>query len=390
MQFKTISRRDLLLTSGGALAGSMLAGMPAFAQSGMQGEVVIPWSDQPGPIPNPAVANLTTWEKLDTWITPNDRFFNVAHFDRLTLNEADWRLEVTGLVKKPMMLTLADLKKRARKDVLFTLECAGNNGFPWFMTGIGTAKWGGTSLASLLQDAGVLDSAKEVVFWGSDGGDYEGRSVEGDVKVLPIKQNFARSMSLADAMSPHNILGYEMNGAPLESVHGFPCRLIAPGWYGIANVKWLKRIEVLPTRFMGRFMARDYVTLRETKQGGETVWEQTSVGPSLIKSAPSRVIKRDGQYRVVGAAWGAPIQRVEVRIDNGPWTPTSIDRKGDAFTWKFWSYDWSSPSAGPHTVTARAIGVDGRIQPAADDPWITGKHTYWESNQQITRTVSIT
>lgn len=332
---------------------------------------------------------MTTWEKLDSWITPTERFFNVAHFDRLQLNESDWRLEIGGLVKKPMTLTLADLKSRSHKEVDFTLECAGNNGFPWFMTGIGTARWGGTSLQALLKQAGVLDSGREVVFYGSDIGDSEGRGVSDKVEVFQLRQNFARSMSLEDAMSPQNILCYEMNGAPLQHVHGFPVRLIAPGWYGIANVKWLKRIEVIDTRFMGRFMAHDYVTLREEKRDNKTVWSQTSVGRSLIKSAPGRVTKQDGQYRVTGAAWGAPIQRVEVRIDDGPWKVAAIDRKGGEFTWKFWSFNWSNPAAGEHTITARAIGDDGRIQPAADDPMLTGKRTYWESNGQITRRIRI-
>jgi DMSO/TMAO reductase YedYZ molybdopterin-dependent catalytic subunit len=389
MHSNNISRRGLLLGSSGILAATALANVPAFAQSGssQQGEQLIPWLDQPPPSPNPAVANMTTWEKLDSWITPNERFFNVAHFERLQLKESDWRLEIGGLVKKPMTLTLADLKGRPRKDVDFTLECAGNNGFPWFMTGIGTARWGGTSLQALLKQAGVLDSGREVVFYGSDIGDSEGRSVSGEVKVIPFKQNFARSMSLADAMSPHNILCYEMNGAPLQPEHGFPVRLIAPGWYGIANVKWLKRIEVIDTRFMGRFMGRDYVTLREIKNGNQTTWTQTSVGRSLIKSAPGRVTKRDGQYRIMGAAWGAPIQRVEVKIDGGPWTTAALDRKGDEFTWKFWSLDWTDPAAGEHTITARAIGTDGRIQPAPDDPTLKGKLTYWESNGQITRRI---
>lgn len=389
MSSNDMSRRDLLLGSSGIVAATALASMPSFAQpaSGGQGEQVIPWLDQPLPSPNPAVANMNPWEKLDSWITPTERFFNVAHFDRLQLKESDWRLEIGGLVKKPMTLTLADLKRRARKDVDFTLECAGNNGFPWFMTGIGTARWGGTSLQALLKDVGVLDSGREVVFYGSDIGDSEGRSVSGEVSVFPIKQNFARSMSLQDAMEPHNILCYEMNGAPLQPDHGFPVRLIAPGWYGIANVKWLKRIEVIDTRFMGRFMARDYVTLRQIKKGDETEWKQTSVGRSLIKSAPGRVVRRNGQYRIMGAAWGAPIQRVEVRIDDGPWTAAALNRKGNEFTWKFWSLDWTNPAAGKHAITARAIGTDGRIQPAADDPMLTGKQTYWESNGQITRTI---
>ena len=125
-----------------------------------------------------------------------------------------------------------------------------------------------------------------------------------------MHQNFARSMSLEDAMSPDNILCYEMNGADLPAPNGAPLRLIAPGWYGIANVKWLKRIEVRDRRFMSRFMGRDYVTIREEEHDGETVWAETSVGRARLKSAPSRVTKSDDGYRIEGVAWGAP-------IDNG-------------------------------------------------------------------------
>ena len=167
-----------------------------------------------------------------------------------------------------------------------------------------------------------------------------------------MTQNFARSMSLADAMNPNNLLCYEMNGSPLPQSHGFPLRLIAPGWYGIANVKWLKRIEVRNTRFMGRFMGRDYVTIGEEQQGGETVWVETSVGRALLKSVPAKVTRKDGEYRIVGAAWGAPIARVELQIDGGAWLPATIDRSEVAeFAWKIWFH------------VCRAIGEPGMCRP---------------------------
>ena len=151
-------------------------------------------------------------------------------------------------------------------------------------------------------------------------------------------------MSLADAMDPKNILCYEMNGAPLPRRNGFPLRLIAPGWYGIANAKWLKRIEVRDRRFENRFMGRDYVTIREEDHNGETVWVETSVGRARLKSAPARVTQIGGDYRIVGAAWGAPIDRVEVKIDDGPWMPATIDHSEEAeFAWKIWSLDWPNP-----------------------------------------------
>ena len=127
----------------------------------------------------------------------------------------------------------------------------------------------------------------------------------------------------------------------LAAPNGFPLRLIAPGWYGIANAKWLKRIEVRDRRLESLLMGRDYVTLREEDHNGETVWAETSVGRARLKSAPARVTRVGDDYRIVGAAWGAPIDRVEVKIDDGPWMPATIDHSEEAeFAWKIWSLDW--------------------------------------------------
>ena len=233
MDMANISRRNLLTHGSAAVAGLAFLHSPwlAWAFPSRPGEVVIPWMDQPpaNPVPQ-VVANLQPWEELDTWLTPNDKFFNVAHYNRPVIDDKAWKLEITGLVKRPMTFTLSELKARPRHEVIFTLECSGNHGFPWFLAGIGTAKWAGTPLAPLLKEAGVLNTGIEVVFVGSDAGEEE-------VRKIKMPQNFARSMSLADAMSPHTLLCYEMNGAPLPQLNGFPLRLIAPGWYGIANVK---------------------------------------------------------------------------------------------------------------------------------------------------------
>lgn len=267
-----------------------------------------------------------------------------------------------------------------------TLECSGNHGFPSFTTAIGNAKWAGTPLSPLLRHAGLLEDAREVVFWGSDTGEEEVR----EIKML---QSFARSMSVDDAMNPENLLCYQMNGEPLPHPHGAPVRLIAPGWYGIANVKWLKRIEVRDRRYMGRFMARDYVTIRKeerkTPSGEtETVWAETSVSRTLLKSMPLVVLRKGNRYRVVGAAWGAPISRVDARIGDGPWRSTSIERGEHAdFAWKFWTLDWTNATPGMHSVTSRAVDWKGNIQPTLEDPVLAGKQTYWESNGQVVRMV---
>jgi DMSO/TMAO reductase YedYZ molybdopterin-dependent catalytic subunit len=380
------SRRDFVGQGSAALGGLTLINMPFLAHAfpSQKGEEVLPWLDQPPENPAPdAVRTLLQWQELDSWITPNDEFFAVNHYNWPVIDAQTWSLEVGGRTARPLAFTLDQLRARPRREVAFTLECSGNHGFPWFIGGIGTARWAGTPLAPILEEAGVLDDGREVVFFGTDQGEEE-------VRETKLVENFARSMSLADAMSPDNLLCYEMNGAPLPEVHGFPVRLIVPGWFGIANVKWLQRIEVRSSRYMGRFMAKDYVTLREEQQDGEKVWRQTSVGRALLKSVPAKVTRSDGQHRIVGAAWGAPIERVEVRIDEGPWQAATIDQSEQAeFAWKMWSLEWPDATPGEHTVSSRAIDTAGNVQPAPDDPVIAGKRTYWESNGQVTRRVAI-
>jgi len=380
-----ISRRTIL-RGGAALAGMSVIRLsgPAYAFQDASGGEVIPWLDklEENPVPEAIVQQLD-WEKLNDWITPNEDFFVIKHFDLPTLDESDWSLSVTGLVANPMSLSLADIKARDRQEVTFTIECSGNTGLPFFNGGISNAKWAGTSLATILDEAGVQEDGIEVVFWGADSGEQTWRDVK-------ITEHFARSMSLQDATSADNLLAYEMNGESLPPLHGFPLRLIAPGWYGIANVKWLTRIEVRSSRYQGNFMARDYVTIREEEENGETVWTFTSVGRNRLKSAPAKVTKQDKTYQILGAAWGRPTKTVDVRIDDGDWQPATLTTGADEeFAWRFWTFDWASPTPGEHTVTSRATAVDGEVQPAADDPYLAGKTTYWESNGQITRHVLI-
>jgi DMSO/TMAO reductase YedYZ molybdopterin-dependent catalytic subunit len=386
-----LSRRGFLLKGGSTLA--LLAMMDSSLFARLAGAVpdarVIPFLDRPPAAPEAAVKaygdlNKLDWQRLSDWITPNDQFFSISHYNRPVISPEDYRLEIAGLVQHPKTFTLAELKRRPRQEVVFTLECAGNHGFDWFTGGIGTAKWVGTPLAPLLEEAGLKPSGIEVVFFGTDAGEEEVR----DVKML---QHFSRSLSVADAMRPEVLLCYEMNGEPLPQQHGFPVRLIVPGWYGVANVKWLSRIEVMETRWAGRFMAKDYVTIRkETRSGGESVWTQKVVGKARIKSITARVTSHNSGYRIEGAAWGGPIERVEVRIDDGGWVPATITRGQDQeYAWKLWNLDWTDVRPGEHTITSRAIDREGNIQPSMDEPFLANKRTYWESNGQITRRIRI-
>jgi len=393
---RRISRRDALIQTGGTLAAVAFFQSPLLAW-GKPGETTIPWVDQP-PAPPPPLAGLNQldWEAqtADAWITPNEKFFRVGHYGVPEIDLAKWKLNVAGHVAHPTSYDLAALKALPKKEVTFTLECSGNHGFPFLPGAIGNARWGGTPLANLLQKAGRKTNGVEVVFYGADQGEEPLQYIGGlgdKMGEFKARAPFARSMSWAEATDPANLLCYEMNGKPLPAPNGAPLRLIAPRWFGISNVKWLTRIEVIDARFEGPFQAQRYLTVRETPRGdGSSVWTRTAVGKSLLKSVPARVGVQDGKTRIYGAAWGAPIARVEVKVDDGPWKTATIDKGADQeFAWKFWHLDWPSPSAGEHKITSRAIDKAGNVQPAQDDPSIAGKRTYWEANGQVTRTVKI-
>jgi DMSO/TMAO reductase YedYZ molybdopterin-dependent catalytic subunit len=387
-----LQRRDFLVGAGAVGASLFASGLPSAF--GAEAERVVPWLDQPEPIPPPAqgiIKDLTPWQDLTSWITPKDKFFAIGHYNWPEIDPNSWKLTISGLVENPRTLTLADLKARPRKETAFTIECSGNNGLPFFTSAIGNAKWAGAQLSEILDAAKPTSDAIEVVFFGTDQGDEVLRA--GTPGEFKFKGTFARSMSIEDAMNPANMLCYEMNGEPLPARHGAPVRLIVPGWFGIANVKWLSRIEVRDRRFMNRFMGRDYVTVRETKSDNNDVEiTETSVGRQLLKSAPARVTATGDRYQIEGMAWGPnPIRSVEVQIDNDPWQPATLAEHDESpFAWQFWTYDWKDPARGKHAVTSRATDMKGNVQPAMNDPMIAGKKTYWESNGQITRKVDIT
>jgi DMSO/TMAO reductase YedYZ molybdopterin-dependent catalytic subunit len=384
---RDLSRRAFLKRGGAGLTMLSVLGSPALMSAFRlrPGEQVIPWADRRPDNPMPdVIRNQQEWEDLDSWITPNERFFGISRYEHVPkIDAADWRLSVGGRVRKPMTLALPDIRARRREEVTATIECAGTHGLPFLDAGIGNARWGGTPLAALLEEAGIEDDGVDVVFFGADRGEEE-------VHGVTIEENFARSMSIDDAMQAGALLTYEMNGEDLPARNGFPLRLVVPGWYGMASVKWLERIEVHSSRFMGRFQADQYVTLRAEPRNGDTLWTRNAIRENRLKSVPGRVAHADGAYRVMGAAWGAPIERVEVRIDDGGWREAELDRRRTAkHAWIFWTLDWDDASRGEHTITSRAIDVDGNVQPALDDPVIANKHTYWESNGQVTRRIVI-
>ncbi len=418
MQQREIARRTVLKTGAAAslsgLAVLKLSG-PAQAFPGHSGEgVLVPWLDPTPPVPPEnaeILAHPLDWEHLDSWLTPNDEFFTVKHYFQPDLSPVDWRLDVGGLVANKLTLSLADLKALPKHDVTFALECSGNTGGAPFAIGlIGNARWAGASLRQVLRQARPLKKGVEVIFWGADSGPVTILDNSGVFRPVPppddpdapglhgITERFARSMSLDDAMAGDKLLCYEMNGVPLPADHGAPVRLIAPDWYGVANVKWLTHIEITDARYQGRFMARDYVSIREEERDGETVWTFTSVTHELLKSTPAKVTRKGDKYSVMGAAWGAPIAKVQVSVDGGGWRTAKLHRRRslgagaghrNEAAWAFWTFDWGMPAPGIHSISSRAFDEDGNMQPTPDDPRITSRHTFWENNSQISRRVLI-
>ncbi len=372
-----------MLRSSVALAALTLARNPLSAFGGddlSPNETLIPFLDaQP-------VGKMLHWEQLTDWITPTQDVFSVSHYNTPELDSQKWELNVSGLVKKPCALSLAQIKSRRRKSITATLECSGNNLGPGFMGAIGNVTWTGTPLAPLLKECAPYQRAIEVVFFGAD------EKVE-KIREKEYPQNFARSLSLSDALRNDILLAYEMNGQPLSKAHGAPLRLIVPGWFGIAWVKWLTRIELLDRRYMSKYMAREYVTIRGEERDGKTIWRETSVGPLDVKSIIARAVRRpNGSVRLTGAAWtdGTPLERVEVKISESSWQPAQLETKSHSqYAWTFFHYDWNHPPAGEYTLVSRAIDRAGRVQPSADDPEIKLKRTYWEANQQWPRKIKV-
>jgi DMSO/TMAO reductase YedYZ molybdopterin-dependent catalytic subunit len=381
---KGMTRRDWV--RGGAALASLAAvgywegALPALAQ----GEEVVPFTDLP--------ANFTTagrgGRSLDVrtvqptnFITPTEDFYLVQHYGTPMVDQATYKLRVTGLVNKPIELTLAQLKERRRTEIVSAFECGGSSNAN-FNRLCGNARWAGTSLSALLREAGLRPNAREVVFFGVDKGM---ESVTHGRGAQQVEQHFGRSMTTDDAMKPELLLVWEMNGQPLAPSHGAPVRLLVPGWYGVSNVKWLDHIHVQDTRYMGRFMSRDYVTLVGQKVGDQTVWNETSVSRIRIKSVLSRVTRTGNRFKAYGFVLndGTPLRSVEVRVDNGPWQAARLESVNTQFSWKLFSYEWNNLGSGEHTIVSRATDNNGVMQP--EEAELVDKKTMWENNGQFVR-----
>ncbi len=386
------SRRDALKQAALSTVGVMAwlsQASPAYSQEAGEGELV-PFLDEPRTPPN-----RLDWEVIDSWLTPQDQVFSVQHYGVPEFDYTDYRLEIGGMVKRPKQFTVGELKTLPKTEVVTTLECAGNGSNPGFKNAVCNSRWGGTSLAPLLEKCGIDPAVTEVVFFGED---RKEEILRPDTKrELKVEVPFGRSMSMSDALRPDLLLAYERNGQPIEHRNGAPIRLIVPGWYGVANVKWLTRIECRDRRYMGRFMARDYVTVRGERLGEEIVYVESSVTRIQLKSVVARVTRQrtsDNQVsaKAFGVAWddGTGIAKVEVKVDDGRWqTAVLNDEPRSKYGWTFFSIDLGQLSSGQHTIVSRAIDINGRIQPAAEDDEIALKKTYWEAYQQWPRSFSL-
>lgn len=381
------NRREALITGSVALAAALahLSSPSLVFPGAADDEELVPFLKTPRATPN-----RLDWETLNEWITPQDQVFSVQHYGVPKVDTAGFKLQIAGMVERPKSLTLDELKAMPKQDQHMTLECSGNGASPGFMDAVYNSKWTGTPLEPILKACGVKPEAEEIVFFGVDRQSETLR--KGTPRELTVEVPFGRSMSVADAMKLNLLLAYERNGQPLELRTGAPVRLIVPGWYGIANVKWLTRIEARSRRYMGRFMGRDYVTVRGERQGDEVVFVESSVTRMQLKSIIARVTSRSGAIKAYGAAWddGTGIAKVEVKVDDGQWQEAKLDREPrDKFSWTFFSIDLGKLPAAKHTLVSRAIDVNGRIQPSADDDEIALKKTYWEAYQQWPREIEL-
>jgi DMSO/TMAO reductase YedYZ molybdopterin-dependent catalytic subunit len=309
-------------------------------------------------------------EALRYDVTPVGLHYQLIHFDIPFLDPVAWRLRIGGVVHRPLDLSLSDLRARPHVTMPVTLECAGNGrarlfprpiSQPWLNEAVGTAEWTGTPLAPLLGEAGLDTSCVEILFTGADHGVEKGD-----------EHDYARSLSVEDALQPEVLLAYEMNGRPLEPQHGAPVRLLVPGWYGMTQVKWLMRIDAIDQPFDGYQQAIAYWYKQSVDDPGEPV---TRIKPRSLLVPPgfpdfltrTRTLER-GRVEIRGRAWSgiAPITRVELSVD-GRWRDAVLDPARGPFAWRSWSCVWEA-TAGDHVLSCRATDAAGNTQPL-DAPW---------------------
>ena len=296
-------------------------------------------------------------EMLREPLTPTGLHYLLIHFDIPAIDASSWRLQIGDAV-----FTLSELQARERMTLPVTLECAGNGrallegeraaSQPWLVEAVGTAEWTGTPLTPLLRETGLAEGAAEIVFTGAD------RGVQGGVEHV-----YERALSLDDAMRDEVLLAYEMNGEPLPAQHGFPLRLVVPGWYGMTHVKWLQRIAAVPEPFAGWQQAEAYLIDDVPVQ--RMLPRSLLVPPGIPDFLTRERFADPGRQMVTGRAWSGhgEITRVEVSDDGGTtWTDAQLDPPLGEFAWRGWRLDWDA-TPGEHELCCRATDSAGNSQP---------------------------
>jgi DMSO/TMAO reductase YedYZ molybdopterin-dependent catalytic subunit len=307
-------------------------------------------------------------EALRWAITPVGLHYLLIHYDVPLVDTSEWTLTINGAVEHPIALTLDELRARTSVELAATMECAGNGralldprpiSQPWLTEAVGTARWRGVPLVELLEEATPSPGAVDVVFAGLD------RGVEGEVE-----QRYERSLTVADALAAGAILAYEMNGASLPPQHGFPLRLVVPGWYGMTNVKWLAAIDVTEEPFAGYQVASGYRVKQTEEEDGRPVTRMRPrslmVPPGMPEFETRGRIVDASQVLVEGRAWSgrAPIALVEVSVDGGTtWAEAELTRELEGpWAWCGWSFAWDA-APGEHVLCCRATDEVGGTQP---------------------------
>ncbi|MBI4507530.1 MAG: sulfite oxidase [Chloroflexi bacterium] len=309
-------------------------------------------------------------------VTPSGMHYTLVHYDVPHVELAAWRLHVGGRVRRPLVLGLDELQRRPTRTLRVTLECAGDGrallhprpiSQPWLTGAVGTAEWTGTPLRSLLGEAGLDDGVVEILFTGLD------RGVEGGVE-----QDYQRSLPLAVALDDDTLLAWAMNGAPLEPQHGYPLRLVVPGWYGMAHVKWLRAVEAIALPFGGYQQALAY-RYSESREGpGEPVTlmrvRSLMIPPGIPDFLTRTRIVHCAPVDLRGRAWSgrARITRVEVSVDGGAsWADAAVGEPPSPHAWQPWRHVWQATSPGWHDLLCRATDAAGDVQPA--EQWWTAR-----------------
>jgi DMSO/TMAO reductase YedYZ molybdopterin-dependent catalytic subunit len=369
-------------------AASLLSLLPEWAIPALaQDDTLVPFTDLPANFnPTPTAERRTLdIRKIAGPFTPADQFFTTQHLGHPVIDPATFALHVSGLVERPRSFSLADLKKMRSVELAFGFECSGNRRPLQGLSSNG--RWTGVPLKAVLDLTGVKPEAREFVFFGADHGEED---VDFRGQIYKVDQQFGRSLAREKALSPEPLLAYALNGEPLTRHQGFPLRLLVPGWYGVAHVKWLSNIHLQEDPYLGKFQARWYRTLKGEMVGGEMKWEETAVTRMKLKSFIARVSRGAGGYQVLGVVLndGTPLKSVEVRVDDGPWRPAVMDpATRGKYSWKLFTYAWNGAAPGEHTLVSRVTDITGKVQPTAED--LVSKKTFLEDNSQFPRKVMI-